>query len=400
MLGTNVQKMREANVRLVLNHIRRFASTSRSQIARMTSLSASTISGIVDRLIALDFVKESPVVSHRSGRRPIKLYLNDQEHYSVGIEIETGHLLGIVINLLGQVIKEQRVPISPFMGYSLILDKLAGLYHELVSDMSAKMITGLGIASPGYVDGALGQVVYSSNQNWRNVPVLDIVSPQVDVPVFIQSNITAVALGELWYGAGEGKRDIICVRVGSGIGAGLVLDGEIYHGPQHRAGHFGHMVIERGGNPCRCGDSGCLEAYVSTTRLIDRATEALGTGAFTHLVFPSEKRLDKLDAIIEAGLRGDRFILNVFAEMGELLGIGISNLINILNPELIILAGGMARAEELILEPVRRTVRLHAFPPIPEITTSALGPYTVAIGAATQAVEAAFRNPIPEQTPA
>jgi len=252
---------------------------------------------------------------------------------------------------------------------------------------------GLGIASPGYVDGLHGRVIYSANLNWRDVPVLEIINQGLDVPVFVLSNISAVALGELWFGAGEGHSNIICVRVGSGIGAGLILNGELYEGPQHRAGHFGHVVVERRGKPCRCGSFGCLETYVSTTQLIQRVAEGLRTGALTEVEFPSQERDECLNAIIAAGQRGDRFVLNIFEEMGEYLGLGISSLTNVFNPELVILAGGMAKAGDLILQPVRRTVSLHAFPPVPEITLSKLGANTVAIGAATKVIEEVFDNP-------
>jgi glucokinase-like ROK family protein len=385
--------MRDSNIAVVLGMVRRNAPISRSDIARLSQLSPSTVSSIVDALITAGLVVEITARTAKSGRKPVLLDLNSRMHYPVGIEIETHCLSGLIMNLRGEILRFERVSMSPDMDYRSSLSRLVELYRNLTAGLPHEHIMGLGIASPGHVDSRSGQIVSSAQLGWRSVPVLDIVGSQVDVPVVIQSNITAVALAELWYGAGVGKDNIICVRVGSGIGAGLIINGQIYRGPQDRVGHFGHTVIERGGKRCRCGSFGCLETYVSTNVLLERVTEGLRTGAHTEVAFPSEDRDRRLEAIIDAGRQGDRLVLNLFEEMGEYLGLGISNLINLLNPELVILAGGMAKAGELILDPIRRHVALHAYPPIPEITTTKLGSDTVAVGAATLVIERVFDRP-------
>ncbi len=393
MPGINIKQMRESNISLVLDIVRQRSPISRREISRLTHLSPSTVSSIVDKLIAAGFITESPASAAKVSRRPVYLRLNPQMHFPLGIEIETHQLLGLVMNLCGDILHHETIPL-PETDYPGVLCRVVELYQRLVQEMPGASILGVGIASPGYVDSQKGTVVFSSNLGWRDVPVLDVVSKQIDTPVFVQSNIQAVALGELWYGAGVGREDLICVRVGSGIGAGIIIGGEIYRGPQDRAGHFGHMIIERGGRRCRCGNLGCLEAYVSTSALLQQVERGLTANADTQVVLLSTSRNEKLDAIIQAGKEGDRFVLNIFEEMGNYLGIGLTNLVNLLNPELIIIAGGMAKAGDLLLEPLRRALALHAYPPLPEVTTTRLGEYTVAVGAATRVIQHVFENPI------
>jgi predicted NBD/HSP70 family sugar kinase len=250
---------------------------------------------------------------------------------------------------------------------------------------------GLGIAIPGSIDRKNGVCIFAPNFYWRNVPVKSFLTKYInDTEIFIEHNIKAVTLGELWFGAGIGKENLICVRVGSGVSAGFVVNGNLYRGYSDRAGELGHTVIERNGKKCRCGNYGCLETYVSTQVLIDRVLDGIKNGAYTQVSLKSKNREELLNEIIQAGKSGDRFVLNIFEEMGEYLGIGIANLVNLFNPELIIIAGELSKAEDLLLNPVRHTLKLHAFPPIPEVIVSKLGTYTCVVGAATYVIENKF----------
>ena len=227
-------------------------------------------------------------------------------------------------------------------------------------------------------------MVFSAVLGWKDVSV-DGFLGIMDVPIFIEDNVRAITLGELWYGAGIGKDNLLCIGAGRGISAGIVIDGAIYSGPNDRAGEFGHMVIEKDGKKCKCGNYGCLEPYVSTETIIEKVLEGIENNAYTRFSPKDEDRL--FEEIVQAGKEGDKFILNIFEEVGEYLGIGIANIINFFNPELIILADELSKAGELILEPVKRAIRLHALPPIPEIVISKLGALACAIGSATLAVK-------------
>lgn len=398
MRAINIRRMHEINISLVLNAIRTNDGISRYEISRLTRLSPSAVSNIIDLLIEAGFVIESPGETKSAGRRPIRLSLNDGIHFPIGIEIENDKITGVVINLAGEIVKQATEFIFPEMDYKEILDKVANIYFNLSQDFEPNQIMGLGVAIPGIVDSKSGISILSENLGWRNIPVKEILREKMDVPIFIEQNIRAVTLGELWYGAGIGRNNIICVRVGSGVSASFVINGSIYRGSTGIVGEFGHTVVELNGNRCRCGGQGCLESYVSTQVLINKVLEGLKNKVYSQVSLEGKNRDEMLEEIISAGKRGDRFILNIFEEIGEYLGIGISNLINLFNPEMVVIAGGLAKAEELLLEPVMRTVKLRAFPPIPEfgipeITTSKLGAFTCAIGAGTFVIEDIFLHP-------
>lgn len=391
MKSINIKKMREANISLVLNTIRTKGPISRYDISKITNLSPSAVSSIVEILLNSGIIKETPAKETKIGRRPIELSMNDTNIYPLGIEIENDRISGIVMNLKGEILKKEIVFLNSNLEYENVLNKVVEVYKKLREDLFSKELMGLGVAIPGSLDRKNGICIFAPNLYWRNVPVKSFLTKYInDTEIFIEHITKAATLGELWFGAGIGKENLICVRVGSGVSVGFVINGNLYRGYTDRAGEFGHTVIERNGKKCRCGNYGCLETYVSTQVLIDKVLEGIKNGAYTQVSLNSENREELLNEIVNAGKNGDRFILNIFEEMGEYLGIGIANLVNLFNPELVIIAGGLSKAEELLLNPVRHTLKLHAFPPIPQVITSKLGIYACVVGAATCVIENKF----------
>jgi predicted NBD/HSP70 family sugar kinase len=288
-----------------------------------------------------------------------------------------------VIGLDGDVQKSERIEVNRSTPED-IFQETVKVYNSLVSCLDRRKIIGLGVGIPGLIDPKNRMVIFSAVLGWRDVSVDEFLSI-IDVPLFIEDNVRAITLGELWYGAGIGKENLLCIGAGRGISAGIVIDGAIYSGPNDRAGEFGHMVIEKDGKKCKCGNYGCLEPYVSTETIIEKVLEGIENNAYTRFSPKDEDRL--FEEIVQAGKEGDKFILNIFEEVGEYLGIGIANIINFFNPELIILADELSKAGDLILDPVKRAIRLHALPPIPEIVISKLGSLACAVGSATLAVK-------------
>jgi len=380
-LGKGLNK--ESSISFVLDTIRKYGPINRYEIARKTSLSPATVTNITDKLIKAGFISEVPSSVSKRGRKPINLTLSNKNHLSIGIEIDAHYITGVVIGLDGDVQKSERIEVNSSTP-EYIFQETVKVYNSLVSDLDRKKIIGLGIGIPGLIDPKNRKVVFSAVLGWKDVSV-DGFLGIMDVPIFIEDNVRAITLGELWYGAGIGKDNLLCIGAGRGISAGIVIDGAIYSGPNDRAGEFGHMVIEKDGKKCKCGNYGCLEPYVSTETIIEKVLEGIENNAYTRFSPKDEDRL--FEEIVQAGKEGDKFILNIFEEVGEYLGIGIANIINFFNPELIILADELSKAGELILEPVKRAIRLHALPPIPEIVISKLGALACAIGSATLAVK-------------
>lgn len=374
---------KESSILLVLDTIRKYGPINRYEIAKKTSLSPATVTNITEKLIKVGFIAETPSSVSKRGRKPINLTLSNETHLSVGIEIDPRRITGVIIGLNGDVLKSKRIDIDkPTPEH--IFESSIELYNSLTKDIDKKMIVGLGIGIPGLIDPKNKKIIFSAVLGWKDVYVDDFFKG-LDIPFFIEDNVRAITLGELWYGAGIGKDNLLCIGAGRGISAGIVINGSIYSGPNDRAGEFGHMVIEKDGKKCKCGNYGCLEAYVSTETIIEKAMEGIKINAYTDFEPKDERKL--FEEIIHTGKNGDKFILNIFEEVGEYLGIGIANIVNFFNPELIILADELAKAEELILEPIKRSMRLYALPPIPEIVISKLGSLACAIGSATIGVK-------------
>lgn len=380
-MGKGLNK--ESSISFVLDTIRKYGPINRYEIARKTSLSPATVTNITDKLIKAGFISEVPSSVSKRGRKPINLTLSNKNHLSIGIEIDAPYITGVVIGLDGDVQKSERIEVNRSTPED-IFQETVKVYNSLVSCLDRRKIIGLGVGIPGLIDPKNRMVIFSAVLGWRDVSVDEFLSI-IDVPLFIEDNVRAITLGELWYGAGIGKENLLCIGAGRGISAGIVIDGAIYSGPNDRAGEFGHMVIEKDGKKCKCGNYGCLEPYVSTETIIEKVLEGIENNAYTRFSPKDEDRL--FEEIVQAGKEGDKFILNIFEEVGEYLGIGIANIINFFNPELIILADELSKAGDLILDPVKRAIRLHALPPIPEIVISKLGSLACAVGSATLAVK-------------
>jgi glucokinase len=224
---------------------------------------------------------------------------------------------------------------------------------------------------------------------WRDVPLGSLLSAEVGLPVFVENDANAAALAERWAGAGVGVDDLIYVTVSTGIGGGLILGGQLYHGAAGTAGEVGHMVIEPDGPRCNCGRFGCLEALASGPSIAREARAAVAAGRPTVLAAIAPQALDAA-AVARAALDGDPVAREIYARAATALGIGITNLVNLLSPAMVILGGGVTRAGELIFAPVRRIVRQEAFErpgSAVQIVPAALGEDVGAIGAAAVARE-------------
>ncbi|PMQ01404.1 MAG: transcriptional regulator [Dictyoglomus sp. NZ13-RE01] len=391
MRSINIKRMREANISLVLNVIRTKGPISRYDVSKITGLSPSAVSSIVEVLLESGIIKETPAKETKVGRRPIELSMNDTNFYPIGIEIENDRVTGIVLNLRGEIIKKKVFLLDSNTEPDFVLSKVVEIYESLRNEIYPKQVMGLGVAIPGSLDRERGICLFAPNLGWQNVSVMEFLKERIkDTEIFLEHITKAATLGELWFGGGIGKENIICVRVGSGVSAGFVINGNLYRGYTDRAGEFGHTVVEKDGKKCKCGNYGCLETYVSTQVLIDKVKEGLEKGAYIKVNLEMDRREKLLDQIIQAGREGDRFILNIFEEMGEYLGIGIANLVNLLNPELVIITGGLSKAQDLLLNPVKRNLKLRAFPPIPDVITSRLREDACVVGAATCVLESKF----------
>ncbi len=369
--------VRNQNRALVINLLRLHGSMSRSEVAERTGLAPSALTRLCRDLLAEGVVIETGKSGSTGGRPAVLVALNPEYSRSIGIKVERGRVLGAAVDLAGNI----RDRATIFFDTSPSPDNVIDAIAEIVNRLSFERLLGVGISISGFVDPSTGMDLFSPILGWRNVPLRDPISEKTGLPVWIENDVNALALAERWYGAGREFRHFICITVGEGIGAGVVIGGEIYRGAFGGAGELGHITINPDGPVCRCQERGCLEVYASDHFLAEEAT---------RLGFPN------IQELIDAAHDSNSDAKVAFERMGRYLGFGAKNLVNLLNPEAIILGGERMDASDLFLSAIEEEVRRHSFPSEADrlqIVTTELGADGFLIGSATLVTADFFRVP-------
>lgn len=279
----------------------------------------------------------------------------------------------IVVGLLpiegGEVLGLRSLPTDPQRGAKFVVDRIVSMVEAAIGEVLSahggvrSEVAGVGIGSPGPLDRKTGTVINTPNLGWRNFPLRDLIANAVNLPATLDNDANCATYGEWWLGAGRGTETLVGLTLGTGIGGGVVLKGEIFHGCSDVAGEIGHMTIDSNGRRCKCGNYGCLEQYASGPAIALRAVEGIEAGAETILVDMVGGKLEEITAatVYEATVQGDAYADEVMKETAKFLGAGVASIINILNPEMIVIAGGVTRAGEHLFEPLRAEVRRRAF---------------------------------------
>lgn len=387
----NRDLIRAINRSAVLNTIKTHGPISRVEVARLTGLSAATISGITSELIDDALIFEKETGDSIGGRRPILLVLNPLGGYVVGLKLMEDQVVGVLTDLEATVLAKQ---IHPLDNQSLpqTIDALSFVVESLVSrsNLVQKQLLGVGLGLAGIIDSQQGRLRYSPIFGWRDVPIGDLLSERVHAPVYIGNDVDTLTLAEKWFGKGQGLENFLTVTIGRGVGLGIVVNGQIYSGFHGGAGEFGHTVIDPSGPLCTCGNRGCLETYVSDRALLREAIEAVDRGELPETV-------QSLDALLQQAQEGQPFARAIYAQAGQVLGRGIANLINILSPQQIILSGEGVRAGELVFGPMRDAMARHIMPGLVEDTEMEVDVWNDdawARGAAALVLQELFKSPI------
>jgi len=245
---------------------------------------------------------------------------------------------------------------------------------------------GVGIGSPGPIDRARGLVITTPNLGWHDFPLRDRVAAAVQLPATLDNDANCATLGEWWVGAAKGATNVVGMTIGTGIGGGLILNGALYHGSSDAAGEIGHTTIDSTGRRCKCGNYGCLEAYASGPAIAERAREQIAGGEDSLMAELVNGDVAKLTAqhVFEASRRGDAEARQVVRETARFIGTSVANLLNIFNPDMVVLAGGVTQAGEDLFAPLRAEVQRRAFKPAVDacrIVPGALGSSAGFVGA-------------------
>lgn len=381
----NRDLIRGINRSILLNAIKTNGAISRADLAHLTGLSPATVTAITGELINSDLIFEKEVAGSSGGRPPILLALNARGGFVVGIKLMENHVVGALTDLNAAVLVKSTVDMANKQP-DAVVDVLVELVNQLTakSGIRKKQLLGVGIGLAGVVDSGQGVLRQSPFFGWKNIPLKDLIQTRLHVPVYLENDVNTLTLGERWLGSGIPEDNFIVVTIGRGIGMGMVLDGQIYRGNSGGAGEFGHIVVDPNGPLCNCGKCGCLESFVS-----DRAM----------LAAAKQKGLEvsDLESLASLALEGDERAIEILENAGRLFGRELANLVNIMDPRLILISGEGVVVGETFFTAMRGTFRSNIMPGLAEdteIRVATWGDDVWARGAASVVIGEVFNSPI------
>ncbi len=388
-LRGNRDLIRGINRSILLNAIKTHGPISRAELAQMSGLSPATVTTITGELIKESLVFEKETGDSSGGRPPILLALNPCGGFVVGVKLMEGHAVAALADLNATVLEKETIEFTDD-NVETVIDALVTLVNHLIhrGDIRKKQLLGVGVGLAGVVDSSQGILRQSPFLGWKDTPLRDLLENHLHVPVYIDNDVNALTLGEKWLGNGLPVDNFIVVTVGRGIGMGLVINGQIYRGKSGGAGEFGHIVVDPDGPLCDCGKHGCLESFISDRALVVAARKETG------------KAVADLDDLLKLASGGDEGAIRVLARAGRMLGQQIANLVNILDPKLILISGEGVRMGELFFAPLRQAFKEHVMQALVENTEIRVIPWgddVWARAAASVVIGEFFNSPIQKE---
>jgi glucokinase-like ROK family protein len=356
----------EQKERLVLHLIHSGVHNSRLELAREADLSPASITSIVQRLMTKGLVIESEPARSNLGRRPVPLEIRSDAAYLVGVDLGSIYLRIVITDINGNIIHKYRTPTGMAEGRKRVLEKTFQSIEEAIkgSGLSPAAIRGIGIAHSGVIDSDAGLVLSyprpGQMAEWKNIPLRQIFQDQFKVPCLLEDSVRTTTTAEKCFGLGKDLSNFLYINVGMGIGAGIFLDGKLYRGAGGSAGEFGHITADENGPLCSCGNNGCLETVASCGAIIRAVRTAIEQGIDSKVRDLADGDLDKvsIEIIAQAVAENDSLAFRVLQKAASYIAIGLADLVNLLNPRVMICGGALFReVPQLLSEPVRRIIK-------------------------------------------
>ena len=290
-----------------------------------------------------------------------------EKKFTIGVDLGGTNIVSVIVNHQGKIVNRLKVPTLAERGKETTIKRIMETIHENIvqSTIAPGDIIGIGIGAPGPLDVKRGIINFAPNlPGWRDVPLRKILEDEFNMKVVLENDANSAAWGERCFGAGQGVNNLVCFTLGTGIGGGIIINGKIYHGNNYGAAELGHMTVNKDGPRCNCGNYGCLEAYSSATGIKNRIKNRIKEGIKSEFLnFKEDKLFEslRLKSIFEAARKGDRLTSDIVEEAISYLGIAIANIANILNPEMVVLVGGITNEGNKLLIPLRKEVKKRAF---------------------------------------
>jgi glucokinase-like ROK family protein len=376
------QQTKTYNQQLVLKAIFDHGQISRAEVARLTDLTRVTVSEIVADLLRKGLVAEVGRGPSAGGKSPILLSLVEDAYHLVGVDLANDEFRGAVVNLRGEIVHSLSLPL--LRQGEAALAQVYALLDALVAHTEQPLL-GIGIGTPGLLDTSLGIVRQAVNLGWKDLPLGALLQARYNLPVYLANDSQVTALAEQTFGAGKNELNLVVVKVGRGIGAGIVLNGRLHQGDGFGAGEIGHIAIDPAGELCRCGNVGCIET-VASTRAIARRARTLARAhpeSLLHRLSPDPETIS-IEEVLQAYAAGDALARQIALEAGRALGFAIATLVSVINAHRILLVGSVTRFGQSWLEAVCAEVRrcsLDVLAQETEIGFGDLGANAVILGA-------------------
>ncbi len=372
------------NKNLILNEVYSRGEVSRADLARATGLTRSTVSEIVTTLIEDTLIVEVGHGVSAGGKPPILLSVDSEARHIIGIDLASGEFRGALINLHGEIRHRVKIPVEKLSG-----EKALSLVYELIDELvqlADQPILGIGIGTPGLMDVEQGVVITAVNLDWQNLPLVELLQDRYNLPVFIANDSQVSALAEYTFGEHDQISNLVLVKIGRGVGAGIVQAKELYYGDGFGAGEIGHVKVDDTGDLCRCGNYGCLETKISSRAIRKMAVEIASKYNDSLLLSPFESTGDLAMAeILRAYQEGDPYVAEMIDGVSKDLAKALSFLVSILNIQRIVVAGSVSEFGEALVSSLRNYLHSRALSILTErteIVTSLLGENIVMLGAA------------------
>lgn len=374
----------------ILAGIRKAERIARVDLARETGISAATVTTITSDLIDVGLIEETPRAvtgeEQKRGRPRVDLKIRGQSHLVAGMKVSDHGISSVITNFEGAIICEREYPM-PNKGFAPqeLVDHINTALGQVATaaGLTPSDLSGLGIGIAGIIDGENGLAYWSPSLCERNVALRQMICERTGLPVFLDNDANLVAMAEQYFGHGRTARDFIVVTVESGVGMGIVLNNEIYRGTRGCGAEFGHTKVHLDGALCRCGQRGCLEAYVADYALLREASVCTNLGAQTDTAA-------QLQSLLDAAKAGERTAEMIINRAGRMFAMGLANIVNIFDPQLIIISGARMQSDFLFADDVIKMmhssiVQVDVAPP--KVVIHKWGDTMWAMGAAAYAIE-------------
>ena len=398
---SNIEHKKIFQKNAIIEYLYKQGPTSNPDIARFTKMSSPTITKLVQELINLGIVIDMGIGESIGGRKPNLFGINPNARYIIGVDIDCRMVKLGIFNLANEAVSE----IVTYFGnvkdkHQMFTELFSRLDHLLEqTNLDKKAFLGIGVSIPGLINSKTGQTYMDLRIDGKKVE--ELFSERYDLPTIIDSDSRVMAIGEQAFGYAKNKKDVLCLNICDGIGLGMILNGTVYRGKSGLAGEFGHINVVRDGNLCTCGKYGCLETVASGTALIEQAQAGIKKGQeslISELVNQDIENIHVSD-IIEAVNKGDIFAIEIINKLGHFLGEALSSLVHIFNPEMIIIGGKVALAENYLINPIENTLNKYTISHIKkdtQVVTSTLQEKVKLLGSVAMVMNRVFDEKVEE----